>query len=196
MSNQESKRSYVSVQSYVPLTASSLTVTEISRRNHINILTLSDGSTLCMPHALFENAPWRTGSPITRASFESWLDENEYTFAMQRAGHTLSARNRTEHELAETLRQAGYRETPVTRVLTRLIQVVYIDDTAFVQSWIRHRNSSGYGQNRIRQELRMKGISEELIANALGSQDDDDIFSSAYRAAEKAARGKDLTNYK
>ena len=47
---------------------------------------------------------------------------------------------------------------------------------------------------RIRTELRQKGVSQEDIDEALSSIDEDDIFSSAVKAAQKTARGKDLSS--
>lgn len=176
--------------------ATGLTVTGISRRHSVNTLTLSDGTELRMPHGMFEQSPWRIGRPITLAAFEAWMAENEYKFCMERAGHALSARNRTEKELGDTLRQAGFRNGCVDRVLARLREVGYVDDTAFTSAWIKHRTAGGYGENRIRQELRMKGIDEETIREALDAQPEEEPKNAAYEAAVKAARGKDLSSYK
>ena len=175
---------------------SALTVTDIARQHSVNILTLSDGSTLRMPHGMFEQSPWRIGRPITKEAFEAWMAENEYKACMERAGRSLSAKNRTENELRDTLHQAGFRDVSVDRVLARLTEVGYIDDAAFSAAWIKHRTAGGYGENRIRQELRMKGIDEEIIRAAFLTQSEEEPRDAAYTAAVKAARGKDLSSYK
>ncbi|MBO5534719.1 MAG: regulatory protein RecX [Clostridia bacterium] len=173
-----------------------LTILSISRRAGMNTLSLSDGSELSLPHSLFLKCPWRTGSAISPDAFHAWVAENEYSSALERAGHSLSAKNRSEKEMKETLLRAGYSELCTLRVIDRLRKLGYLDDSVYASSFARQRSSLGYGENRIRQELRMKGIPEEEVQAAIGELSGDVQNERIRKAAEKAARGKDLSSFK
>ena len=75
-----------------------ITVLSISRHLGINTLLLSDGTELSLPHALFLKCPWRSGSVISLEAFQKWVEKHEYASALERAGHSLSSRNRTEKD--------------------------------------------------------------------------------------------------
>ncbi len=47
---------------------------------------------------------------------------------------------------------------------------------------------------RIRMELRLKGVNQQEIDHALSELDDDELLQSAYKAAQKFARGKDISS--
>lgn len=173
-----------------------ITVLSVRRHLGINILSLSDGSELSLPHALFLRCPWRTGALISPEAFHAWVAANEYSSALERAGHSLSARNRTEHELEEALIRAGYSEGCTQKVIDRLRGVGYLDDRGYAESYVRQRATLGYGAGRIRQELRLKGIREEHIQAALDALSEDTQEETIRKAAEKAARGKDLSSFK
>ena len=50
------------------------------------------------------------------------------------------------------------------------------------------------GARRIRQELRLKGVSQDGIEEALASADEDEVLSAAVRMAEKASRSRSLSD--
>lgn len=175
---------------------SGLTILSVSRRAGVNTLSLSDGSELSLPHGLFLKCPWRTGSPISPDVFHAWVTEHEYSSAMERAGHSLSAKSRSEKEMKDTLLRAGYSEMCVLKVIDRLRKLGYLNDSVYASSFARQRSTLGYGENRIRQELRMKGIKETDIQAAIEELNGDEQNETIRKAAEKAARGKDLSSFK
>ena len=81
---------------------------------------------------------------------------------------TLAARSRAE--LAEGLVERGIELEVVERVLDRFEEVGLIDDAAFAASWVasRHR-TRGAARSVLRQELRDKGVDDELAESALAT---------------------------
>ena len=163
------------------------------RRDHGRAtLTLSSGETLAMPRAMLKERPYRSGTPFDREAFDSFLLERSYPFAMEKAIALLAMRPRTQQEIADALRKNAYPERTIARVMARLDEAGYINDSDFAEQWAASRTNKGMGSRRIRMELRRKGVGSEAIDEALSAIDEDDLLSGALKAARKAASGKDL----
>lgn len=170
-----------------------LMLTGVRRIHGRAVLTLSNGETLSMPRAMLKERPYRGGTPFDRDSFETFLRERAYPFAMEKAVALLASRARTEREIADALRQNAYPEQTVARVMARLHEAGYLDDGDFAEQWAAFRASKGLGERRIRMELRQKGVDADTIERALSSVDEEDQMDGALKAARKAARGKELS---
>jgi len=70
-------------------------------------------------------------------------------------------------------------------VIERLRRIQLVDDAAFAAYWVEQRATHRpRGSRLLKQELRQKGISQDVLAEALPSDDDAD---GAYRAAQRKA---------
>lgn len=174
--------------------ANTLTISSVKRVHGRASLILSTGETLAMPHAMLKERPYRGGMPFDRAQFHAFLLERSYPFALDKAVSLLASRARTEQEIVSALRQNAYPEQTIARVMARLHEEGYIDDAAFAGQWVSARTAKGMGARRIRQELRLKGVSQHDIDKALDSIDEEETLDAAVRAAEKASRGRDLSD--
>ncbi|MGN0997235.1 MAG: regulatory protein RecX [Candidatus Ventricola sp.] len=170
-----------------------ITVSSVRRNHGKAVLTLSSGEAVTMPRAMLRERPYRSGAPFDRAAFDVFLHERAYPFALEKAAALLSLRARTEKEIVDALRQNAYPEEAIARVMAELTRAGYLSDEAFARQWASSRTAKGMGAQRIRMELRRKGVSREQIDQALSGVDEDETFRSARLAAEKAARGRDLT---
>ncbi len=105
----------------------------------------------------------------------------------------LSYRPRSEPELRERLRKRNFTAESIDAVVSRMKEQGLVDDTAFARFWAENRDSfSPRSQWLTGMELRRKGVSEEVIQQAVGVLDDND---SAYRAAFKKARNLPRQDY-
>ena len=156
-------------------------------------LALSDGSIVVMPRAMLNERPYRSGMPFDPEVHQSFIHSRAYAFALNKAVSLLSLRARTEREIVDTLEQASYSDEVIARVMARLQEANYINDSDFAEQWAATRTTKGLGKIRIKMELRHKGINSDTIDHALSSIDDPAMFDSAVKAARKAAHGKDLT---
>ena len=101
-----------------------------------------------------------------------------------------------QQEIADALRKNAYPERTIARVMARLDEAGYINDTDFAEQWAASRTTKGMGARHIRMELRQKGVDSEAIDEALSAIDHDDMLSGALKAARKAASGKNLADPK
>src|ERR1039457_7156524 len=79
----------------------------------------------------------------------------------------LKIRPRSIAELKEKLKGKGFSLTEIDIVLNDLIASGILDDRAFTKSWINYRLARPFGFRRIIQELKIKGIDQEIIEQAV-----------------------------
>ena len=79
-------------------------------------------------------------------------------------------------DVREKLKTFDIPQEEKTRILDYLLDNRFVDDERFAKSFVRGKvNQSGWGMNKIRFHLMQKGISKELIDEALG-QTDEEIY--------------------
>lgn len=157
-------------------------------------LTLSNGESIAMPRAMLRERPYKSGMLFERQAFDTFIRERSYPFALEKAITQLAARARTEKEIVDSLRKNAYPEETIAKVMSRLHEAGYINDADFAAQWTVSRASKGLGMRRIRMELRLKGVNQQEIDHALSELDDDELLQSAYKAAQKFTRGKDISS--
>lgn len=173
--------------------ASFISVKSVKRNLGKAEILLSNGECIVMPRSMLRERPYKAGVPFDSAAHESFMQTRAYAFALDKAVSLLAVRARTEHEIADSLRKCAYPEATVARVMSRLLEAGYINDSDFAEHWAVSRTAKGMGTRRIRMELRQKGVSHSEIDEALSSMDQETLLGSAVKAAEKAARGRDLS---
>lgn len=81
-----------------------------------------------------------------------------------------------------------------TRILRHLIEEKYIDDCRYAEAYVRDKyRFNKWGRIKIAQGLRMKGIDNETINNAMGAIDEDEylgILRDLIKTKRKSTRGK------
>lgn len=91
---------------------------------------------------------------------------------------------RTRVELERYLAQRGIPEDAATTVLDRFTEVGLIDDMAYARGWVTSRHGTrGLGKRAVAQELRRKGVADDIIAEALDPIDADQERARAMELA-------------
>lgn len=104
----------------------------------------------------------------------------------------LSVRARSRKELTQDLKSRDVPADAAAEVLDRFAEVGLINDAAFAQEWVESRGRRS-GAARLRQELRLKGVAEEDIADAIAGRGDlADLTNARELATRKAATMKGL----
>jgi regulatory protein len=94
----------------------------------------------------------------------------------------LTGRARTRAELRSKLASRHVPPEVAERLLDRFEEVGLVDDAAFAQAWVESRQASkGLAPRALAQELRRKGVADDVAGEALSAVDDE--------AQEQAARG-------
>jgi len=91
----------------------------------------------------------------------------EYEKALDKAFGFLERRDRTEHEVCEKLKAAGFSEETTDAVLRKLEDLGYIDDRAYAERYLESLVRKGRGSLRITAEMRKKGLPEDICRNAI-----------------------------
>lgn len=131
-----------------------------------------------------------------------WLSEERISLlirsdaseaAYQKATRLLDYRPRTEKEIRQRLSQKGFSSEEIDLVVERLQKANLVQDQDYAKMWIENRNEfHPRSQRMMRYELRNKGISEQMIDNALAESKEDGELAT--RAAQRYARKLDPSN--
>lgn len=122
-------------------------------------------------------APWlKEGSELNQQKITSLITEDEIEKAYQRALNFLSYRNRSEQEIRLNLQKHQIPETIIQPVLDRLREVSLVNDIEFAQNWIENRREfHPRGKRALRSELYRKGISDQIIEEALQDINEEEL---------------------
>lgn len=91
----------------------------------------------------------------------------------RRAMDFLARREHGRQELAGKLAARGFSAKLIESTLDELVREGLQSDARFVESYVGSRSRKGYGPLRIRQELRERGIPENLFEPCLDDLGDD-----------------------
>jgi regulatory protein len=92
----------------------------------------------------------------------------------------LTGRARSRSELAGKLAAKGVPDDVADRLLSRFEEVGLIDDEAFARSWVQSRQAGkGLARRALAQELRRKGVDDEVARDALDEVDPDAEIEAA-----------------
>jgi regulatory protein len=126
------------------------------------------------------------GQFLSDAEIETLQDEGAAESAYNRALDYLSYRPRSRAEIDTYLQKRGMSEGQIEGIIERLERAGLLDDGAFAEFWVENRERfRPRGLRALRYELRAKGLSDEIIEQALASVD---VSESAYQSARRKAR--------
>ena len=110
--------------------------------------------------------------------------------ALKAAERLLRFRPRSVKELRIRLEQKGFEPAIYQQAIESLLQKRLLDDRAFVTFWISNRlQFKPMSRRRLLQELRMKGIDEDLLQSCLQEMDLPAEADLARRLLKKKAKG-------
>lgn len=106
----------------------------------------------------------------------------------------LSRREHSRLELRRKLEQRFGNVPVLEQILEEMLQQGWASDRRFTENYLRMRSEKGYGPLRIRQELRERGITDELIATFL-NENNAEWFQRLRQVWEKRFKGRHPRNY-
>lgn len=110
--------------------------------------------------------------------------------ARLRAVSMISARPLSRQELQKRLKNKETEESDAEAAADWLENIGALDDLAYAKTVVRHYSESGYGEAKLRDELRRRGVPRELWEEALETAPDPAETLSRVLAAR--TRGKNL----
>lgn len=90
---------------------------------------------------------------------------------MEAAAQFLAVRSRSVAETRRRLHDLGYPDPLIEEVLLRLGRMGYLDDVVFARAWVESRDRARpRGETALRQELRRKGVEDDVVRQVLGER--------------------------
>ncbi len=115
--------------------------------------------------------------------------DEQLEFARRIALNLLETRARSEAELRRAMARKDVPEEIAEELLSRLTAVGLVDDEAFAVALVNTRTKvARRGGSRIRQELREKGVPDDVAAGALAQVAPEDELEAAVTFAAKKLR--------
>lgn len=135
------------------------------------------------------------GNEITREKYNEIINENIYSKAKDKAAKLLGYRMRSEKELRKRLAE-DFSEDITDRVIELFKGYGYINDAEFAIAYAKDCiNIKKWGNVRIRSELRLKGVSDEDINNALADVEDKrETYETIKRLLDRRIKNTPIDN--
>jgi len=101
-----------------------------------------------------------------------------------RAINLLSRREHSQAELRTKLRKAAFELDEINDTIDKLAAADIQSDTRFAENYLRYRSQRGYGSQKIRLELKERGV-DSILINTTFEQAEIDWFALATTVRHK-----------
>ena len=164
-------------------------VKEIVEKRRSSVICMDSGERFWLTWTqLQEHEPFVVGQEIETEALRQWLLPRQYPMALNDAVAMLAQRAHATGEIRRKLERKLYMEDTIEMVLYKLEKERLVDNEAFAREWAASRARCQVGRTRILQELRMKGIPQEMAYNALEALDEEERDTAAEALACKLLR--------
>ena len=159
-------------------------VTEIKKMHGCATLQLENGEHLRVPLSLLRERPVRISEAVDVEAYQEFIRRRGYQHALEGAIKLLSLCDRSEHQIREKLRAAGYPDSCINNVIEKLYAQELLDDAKFAANWTQSR-AHRHGKRRLEQELHRRGINRETAQEAVSALSDEEQLRDAVRLTGK-----------
>jgi regulatory protein len=165
-----------------------ITAMSSQRRNPDRYSIFIDGEfVLGIDKKTVEDMDLRVGKLVDEKDLKKITSQEELNKAQAYALMLLGYRERSLREIEMRMRQKGYEEKLVEKVVKYLKDRNLINDKRFTQLWAESRIKKGYGRWRIQSELEQKGVNREI---------GDEILKDLYSGIDEVQVALDLVEKK
>ena len=163
-----------------------------SRNKRVNLF-LDDKFALSLEAEMAVKQGLRVGQDLSDDQLGELRNVDKLQSCFNSATRLVSYRPRSEAELRERLQRRGFDSDSIDAALNKLKKYALVDDVAFAEYWLDNRTSfSPRSKWLTKQELRRKGVNNEIIEQIVDTSDDAD---NAYRAAVSKMRSLPLSDH-
>jgi len=112
------------------------------------------------------------GKFLTEAEYTELVESLDYGKAYSYATYILASRMYTVKEIQDKLRRRDVSEVIIDSVVAKLLETRLLDDEVYAKNFVETSVKQGKkGAKRIRDELKNKGILDEIIVEVLADFD-------------------------
>lgn len=131
----------------------------------------------------------KIGSKLSDKEYNYIIENILYQKAKDKAIKYISYKLRTEKEVYNKLKEQDYDDITIQKVIELLKTYDYINDKEFTKSYIHDKfNLKGYGSERIKYELKSKGVDEQIIKDELNQSNINEV-DKALMLLDKKLKG-------
>jgi regulatory protein len=169
-------------------------VTKLGKARYL--IKLDTGISFPLYQAEMSKFDTKEGSDLSDGALEEIMTRILPSRCIKRAMNLLQKKSYAEGELRTKLTDGGYPEDVVDKAVDYVRSFGYIDDVRYAADYIRYHSSQGRGKNRIRLELRGKGISDESFDKAWNEMEEVGLIADTgdqiFRLLEKKHFSPDM----
>ena len=137
---------------------------------------LADGSFFIVHAEIFAAGPLSAGSALDEPLLQSLKVRSEQVFARDAALRLLSRAAQTRRGLLRKLRSRGFSKEASAFALNRMIELGYVDDRVFAESWTRFRIATRKeGWKSLYRGLLRGGVPREVAEEVLDQACTEDV---------------------
>lgn len=156
------------------LSEASVQVTQIEKLgNGKRRIRFDNGDSLILYYSETRGCKIEEGGYISWQVYEHLLKEVVGKRAKKRALHLLEQMDRTEQQLREKLMASEYPESCIEDAIAYVKSFHYLDDQRYAETFTRYKKEK-LSRGQIKQKLMMKGVSREIVADAIETEYDVD----------------------
>jgi regulatory protein len=137
------------------------------------------------------NSELKLGQDISKAELKSFKEESDLDKAYNRVLNLLARRPRSTWEVEDYLKRKKYDTGQIEKVLNKLSDRYLINDLSFANAWVENRRLlKNMSKRRLRQELKAKRVSDEIIDEVMGLDETDELEVLKELVAKKRTQSR------
>ena len=147
-------------------------ITKLEKKKRLYLLELDEAERIYITEDTVVRFFLSKDKIISQEELEAIKDFAQFSYGKNLALYALSFKPRTEKETRDYLLKYDIDETVIDRVVTNLKKDKCLDDAKYANTFIEQSlATSDKGAYVIQQKLKQKGISQNIIEEALKNQD-------------------------
>ena len=131
----------------------------------------------------------KPGDVVDETLIKELSDEARGSAARATAARIVGRHAMSCATLLKKLKEKGIDDESANAALSWLVDIGIMDDAAYAKNLLSHYRARGFGNRRIREEMRVRGISREIIEEII---DERDMSDEILEYIEKKTRGVEL----
>ena len=159
------------------------------RKKGSYLLTLDDDRIVPVHEEVIVKYKLRSGMEVEDGSLQQWILEADTKMAYDQSLRYLQYRARTRKQLCDYLARRGFGKEAMEAAADKLEGYHFLDDADYAARYIRGKKSDKpMGRRRMAQELKARGISEEILQTAMEGYSEEEEQEQAIRLGETCAK--------
>ncbi|MBO7611255.1 MAG: regulatory protein RecX [Elusimicrobia bacterium] len=118
----------------------------------------------------------KKGLSVDEDTFNKILKHNNSNRITSYAFYLISNKMYSKKSLYDKLLSRGFEKADIEKVITRFIELNYINDEIFAKTLVEYLQSRGKGPFYIKNELKQHDIDSEIISKVMESDEDNEPY--------------------